>query len=120
MRGAHGPPGPTMTTDDASLRTTVRDLLQSGLKTEVEPRAYTGEEIQRIVERLQAIPAADVGKKLVTAGFTLGPYAPPDADDDLTQSCETCMYYAVHRQFCDLPELRVPVEKDWSCRLWRI
>lgn len=109
-----------MTTDDESLRTTVRDLLQNGLKTEVEPRAYTSEEVQKLVERLQAIPLDDVAKKLAAAGFTLAPYIPSDADDDLTQSCETCMYYVVHRRFCDLPELRVPVEKDWSCRLWRI
>lgn len=109
-----------MTTDDESVRTAVRDLLRSGLKTEAEPRAYTGEEVQRIIARLRAIPDADVGRKLVTAGFTLAPYVPPDGDGDLAQSCKTCMYYVVHRRFCDLPELRVPVEKDWSCRLWRI
>jgi hypothetical protein len=26
----------------------------------------------------------------------------------------------VHRRFCELPELMLPVEPQWSCRLWRI
>jgi hypothetical protein len=30
------------------------------------------------------------------------------------------MYYQVHRRFCELPELMVPVEPGWSCRLWRL
>jgi hypothetical protein len=34
--------------------------------------------------------------------------------------CQECMYYLVHRKWCDLPELFVPVEPDWYCRLWRI
>lgn len=32
----------------------------------------------------------------------------------------TCMYFLVHRKWCDLPELSVPVEPEWWCRLWRI
>ncbi len=27
--------------------------------------------------------------------------------------CQECMYYLVHRKWCDLPELAVPVEADW-------
>jgi hypothetical protein len=30
------------------------------------------------------------------------------------------MYFLVHRKWCDLPELSVPVEAEWWCRLWRI
>ncbi len=109
-----------MSTDGDSLRETLQNLLKDGLKTEVEPRAYTSEEVQQLVGRLQSIPQNDFSKKLITAGFTLNPYTSPDQDDDLKQSCETCMYFVTHRRFCDLPELRIPVEKDWSCRLWRI
>lgn len=109
-----------MPADDDRLRTTLHTLLQNGLKTEVEPRAYASEEVQQLVSRLHALPPDSIGEKLVLAGFTLTPYAPSDRDDDLKQSCETCMYYVVHRRFCDLPELHFPVEKDWSCRLWRI
>ena len=39
---------------------------------------------------------------------------------DIEQACETCMYYKVHRRYCELPELELPVEPEWSCRLWRI
>ena len=40
--------------------------------------------------------------------------------EDIEQPCDTCMYYLVHRKFCELPELMLPVEPEWSCRLWRI
>jgi hypothetical protein len=52
----------------------------------------------------------------VIAGFTLEPIE----HGGLEQPCETCMYYVVHRRFCELPELNLPVEPQWSCRLWRI
>ncbi|CAE6784452.1 hypothetical protein [Nitrospira defluvii] len=105
---------------DDILRSKLQQLLKDGLKTEVEPRAYTSEMVTQLVSRLQAIPPDHYADKLTAAGVTLTPYAPPEDDDDLKQSCETCMYFVIHRQFCDLPELHLPVEKDWSCRLWRI
>jgi len=110
----------TEATGDDNLRTHLSARLQSGLKTEVEPRGYTSEEITRITVRLQRLSSTALDEKLAVAGFTLIPYAPPHSDDDLQQSCETCMYYVTHRRFCELPELNLPVEKDWSCRLWRI
>ncbi len=109
-----------MATGDNSLRTVLRVMLQSGLKTEIEPRAYTSEEVIHLVARLRSLSATAFAEKLTIAGFTLTPYAPPHSEDDLSQSCETCMYYVTHRRFCELPELNLPVEKDWSCRLWRI
>jgi hypothetical protein len=30
-----------------------------------------------------------------------------------------CMYFVVHRKWCELPELAWPVEPEWWCRLWR-
>jgi hypothetical protein len=47
-------------------------------------------------------------------GFVNKPHGP-----DLMR-CQECMYYLVHRKWCDLPELALPVEPDWCCRLWRI
>ncbi len=101
--------------DENSLRQALKARL-SHLKTEIEPRAYSHEEILEIVSRLQKLDDDDYDEKLVTAGFTLEPYG--EADDE--QACETCMYYQVHRKFCELPELMLPVEAEWSCRLWRI
>jgi hypothetical protein len=100
---------------DAQLRAEIRSLLAGGLETEVFPRADTHEQVQAIVARLQA-PGADLKAKLAIGGFTLTPVE----HGGMEQSCETCMYYKVHRRFCELPELDVPVEAEWSCRLWRI
>jgi hypothetical protein len=104
-----------------ALRKHLRTLLERGLHTEVEPRAYTSEDINHLVHRLQSLGPDHYEEKLRIAGFQLHPYRPPEeAEEDIVQSCETCMYYVIHRQFCELPELAIPVEKDWSCRLWRI
>ena len=101
------------------LRTILKNYLNNGLKTEIEPRAYSHEQVIKIVARLQTIDHSDYTNKLKYAGFTTTPYNPgDDLDDD--QACETCMYYLVHRGFCELPELMLPVEENWSCRLWRI
>jgi hypothetical protein len=65
---------------------------------------------------LQVEAGDDLVAKLVIAGFTDHTIEV----EDMQQPCETCMYYKVHARFCDLPELQLPVEPEWSCRLWRI
>lgn len=104
---------------DKALKEDLASLLSNGLEVEVEPRAYTHEDILEIVGRLQKLDENDYQSKLSISGFTLTPYL-FEGDPDDEQACETCMYYKVHRQFCELPELMVPVEPEWSCRLWRI
>jgi len=101
--------------DDDSERETIKSLLQDGLETEAFPRADTHEQVQAIVARLRAVDG-DLKAKLVISGFTLKPIE----HEGIEQACETCMYYKVHRRFCELPELDVAVEPEWSCRLWRI
>ncbi len=98
------------------LRKDIAKRLAAGLKTEVWPRAGTSEEVNDIVNRLQVEAGEDLERKLIISGFT--DYTVEA--DDLEQPCETCMYYKVHAKFCDLPELMLPVEPEWSCRLWRI
>ena len=90
-------------------------LLAGGLKTEAFPRADTHEAVMEVIGRLR-VAGDDLTAKLVIAGFTLGPID----YDGIEQACETCMYYLVHRRYCELPELAVAVEPEWSCRLWRI
>lgn len=102
--------------DDDKIRAKIADMLSSGLETEVWPRAGTSEEVNEIVALLQVEAANDLEKKLIIAGFTDHTIEA----DEIEQPCETCMYYKVHAKFCDLPELMVPVEPEWSCRLWRI
>ena len=106
--------------NDDLLRKQVTQLLQNGFATEVEPRAYTSEAVNDLIHRLQSYGPNHVEEKIKIVGLTLQPYQPPDMEDDLVQSCESCMYYVIHRRFCELPELALPVEKDWACRLWRI
>ena len=102
--------------DEEQTRATIARMLASGLETEVWPRAGTSEEVNAIVARLQVEAGDDLEKKLVIAGFTDHTIEA----DEIEQPCETCMYYKVHAKFCDLPELMLPVEPEWSCRLWRI
>jgi len=97
------------------LRAEIKSLLEGGLKTEVFPRADTHEEVQSIIGRLKSV-GGDLKSKLVIGGFTLDTIT----HGGIEQPCETCMYYKVHQRFCELPELDVPVEPEWSCRLWRI
>ncbi len=102
--------------DMEALRQDIAARLASGLETEVWTRAGTSEEVNALVRRLQVEAGDDLVKKLVISGFTDHTIVA----EDMPQPCETCMYYKVHARFCDLPELMLPVEPEWSCRLWRI
>lgn len=102
--------------DIEATRAEIAKLLSEGLKTEAWPRAETSEDVNEIVNRLQVEAGDNLEKKLVVSGFT--DYTVEA--EDIEQPCETCMYYKVHAKFCDLPELMLPVEPEWSCRLWRI
>jgi len=100
---------------DTILRGEIADLLAKGLKTDVMPRPEDSNACNEIVALL-ANGAGTLERKLVVGGFTDHPI---DVEG-MEQACETCMYYLVHRNFCDLPELMLPVEAQWSCKLWRI
>jgi hypothetical protein len=106
-----------MMPDDDQLRSQLGQMMHDGLKTDWEDRAYTSEQVNETVSRLKKLTPADWEQKLVIGGFTLTPYG---EDDDISQSCATCMYYLKHRRYCELPELDCPVEPEWSCILWRI
>ncbi len=101
--------------NDEERREEIRALLASGLKTEVFPRADTHDEVQDIIARLRASDGS-ITSRLVIGGLTDHTIE----HGGLEQPCETCMYYLVHRKYCELPELDCPVEPEWSCRLWRI
>ncbi len=102
--------------DTEATRVEIAKMLKDGVETEVWPRAGTSDKVSQIVRRLQVEAGDDLEKKLVISGFT--DYTVEV--DEIEQPCETCMYYKVHAKFCDLPELMLPVEPEWSCRLWRI
>ncbi len=97
------------------VRKEIWSMLGGGLPTEVLPRADTHEQVLAIVQRLREDERGLAGK-LVIAGFTLSPVE----HEGMSQICRTCMYYHSRRCHCVLPELDLPVEPQWSCRLWRI
>src|SRR6186997_389174 len=109
-----------MTQNDDALRARLEKLLQGGLETEFRERAYTSEAVHEIVTRLGTLAKDDYASKLKVAGFLTEPYSHSGGGDGLSEACETCMYYVIHRHFCSLPELELPVRPHWSCRLWRI
>lgn len=105
---------PHMVPERADVLKAIADMLAAGLKTEVEPFPETDKEFGDILLKLRQLDPDDLEGKLVIGGFVDHPYGPDK------QRCMECMYYLVHRKWCDLPELAVPVEPEWWCRLWRI
>lgn len=73
---------------DQELRSQIVTLLNSGLATDVFPRADTYEAVQELVNELRTA-GNDLKSKLRLAGFTL--YAVEHGG--VEQLCETCMYY---------------------------
>lgn len=97
----------------SDIRAVITQMLRDGLKTQTAPFPETDKEFAMLLTELRQVPRDDLRKKLVIAGFTNKPHGPDQ------QRCMECMYFLVHRRWCDLPELAVPVEADWWCRLWR-
>src|SRR4051812_3491815 len=100
-------------------RRSIEHALRAGLVTNWRQRAYTQADVRRVTDALQALPRGQLEEQLRVAGLTLHPYADGEAPE-IEQACRTCMYYESHRRYCNLPELELGVEPDWSCVLWRI
>jgi hypothetical protein len=103
-----------MKPDRDDLLKTIATMLANGLATQVEPFPETEKEFTDILAELRALAPDDLEQKLVIGGFVDHPHGPE------RRRCMECMYYLVHRRWCDLPELSVPVEPEWWCRLWRV
>ena len=101
-------------TSDDVLRDRIGRLMAEGLETKTAPQPENNIEFESILNELRALGPDALEEKLIVSGFVDKPYG----EDE--QRCLECMYYLVHRKWCDLPELAVPVEADWWCRLWRI
>lgn len=103
-----------MSNDDDALRDRIGHLMANGLETKTEPFPENNLEFEKVLAELRELEPGALEEKLVISGFVDKPYG----EDE--QRCLECMYYLVHRKWCDLPELAVPVEAEWWCRLWRI
>ena len=102
------------TNDDDRLREQIGAMMAAGLKTQTEPFPETDKEFGQLLAEVRELAPDDLKGKLILTGFVDKPYGPDQ------MRCQECKYYLVHRKWCDLPELAVPVEPDWWCRLWRI
>jgi hypothetical protein len=100
--------------DHPVLLKRIAGMLANGLETRVEPFPATEKEFYEIQAQLRALPPDDIKSKLVIGGFMNHPYGPEN------WRCADCIYYLANRKWCDLPELALPVEPDWYCRLWRM
>jgi hypothetical protein len=92
----------------------IQDMFADGLVTQVEPFPETDREFSRLLDVLRPLDADALREKLVVSGWLLEPYGPDQ------MRCQECMYFLVHKRWCDLPELNLPAKADWWCRLWRI
>lgn len=101
-------------TEEAELLERIAALLAAGLETTVEPFPPTEKEFGEILAELRALDRDDLEGKLVVGGFKDHPHGPEN------WRCADCIYYLANRKWCDLPELALPVEPDWYCRLWRM
>ena len=100
--------------DDDTLREKIGKMMAEGLVTQTEPFPENNIQFENILKELRELPSDDLKQRLIISGFVNQPYG------EDRQRCLECMYYLVHRKWCDLPELAVPVESEWWCRLWRI
>ncbi len=100
--------------DDDALRDKIGEMMADGLETQTEPFPEDHVQFELVLRELREVGPHALKQKLIISGFVDKPYG----EDE--QRCLECMYYLVHRKWCDLPELAVPVEAEWWCRLWRI
>lgn len=99
-------------TEEDALRDQIGRMMAEGLETQTEPFPETSDEFEKVLVEMRLLAPDDLLGRVVITGFINHP-----VND---QSCENCIYYLAHRKFCDLPELALPVEPNWWCRLWRI
>lgn len=98
------------------LRDKIRDMLASGLKTFTSPFPENAQEFQNILDELGEFSYHDLTNRLRVGGFLDHPVEM----GGIEQRCMECIYYLPNKKWCDLPELPVPVEPEWWCRLWKI
>ena len=100
--------------DHGTLLKMIEDLMVDGLQTTLEPFPDSDKEFSDILDELRDLDADQLREKLIISGWYLEPYGENE------MCCQECMYFLVHKRWCDLPELELPAEPHWYCRLWRI
>ena len=99
---------------ETALRRRIAKILADGLVTQTEPYPEDHRAFDKLLAAIHDLPSDDLEGKLVLSGCTDEPHGPDQ------MCCHDCMYYLVNRKWCDLPEMSLPVQPQWWCRLWRI
>jgi hypothetical protein len=114
------PQGLVVTIANRATEETVRvwasGLLAWGIDATLEPFPQTQREFLQIVEELRHLHENDLIARLRVGGFANYSMGAGES----IQRCQECIYYHPHRKWCDLPELPIPVEAHWWCRLWKL
>jgi hypothetical protein len=100
---------------DDTVRIWVDGLLQFGIDPIIEPFPQAQHEFLAIVDQLRALHENDLIGRLRIGGFT----SYGMGEGEAVQRCRDCTYYQPNRKWCDLPELPIPVDAHWGCRLWK-
>ncbi len=74
----------------------------------------SNDSVRELIDHIKATP--DMKQKMNIAGLA---HEPIEADG-IEQSCENCIYFLARSRWCDLPELNIPVDPEWYCKLWRV
>lgn len=98
------------------VRLWVDGLLSYGIDTVMTPFPQTQSEFLEIVDELGKLHEYDLMSRLIIGGFANHAIG----EGEGTQRCQECIYYLPHTKWCDLPELPIPVEPHWWCRLWKM
>lgn len=104
------------TSETETVRLWVDGLLSYGVKSTMSPFPETQSEFLAIVKDLRQLHENDLLGRLDIGGFanhTIG-------EGEGMQRCQECIYYLPNGKWCDLPELPIPVEAHWWCRLWKM
>ncbi len=107
--------------EDGVLRTVIEDILAAGISTDTTLVADTAS-AALIIEQLSKLDYDDLYGLLEVGGFanhSLGEQGEME-DGKMIYRCAECIYYHPNRKWCDLPELPVPVEPHWYCKVWRL
>ncbi len=102
--------------DNDPQRQELGHLLATGLQAEPAPIPEDQVQFEKLAGRLRALGPGDLRGKAAIAGLQDHPHV---AEGESFR-CLECMYYLKNRRWCDLPDINLPVEPDWWCRLWRI
>lgn len=92
----------------------IRGLLAAGIDGPDRPMPHSKQEFEEVLASMRRFDPNDVKGILAMAGLRNHPAG------QAQRRCLECTYFLPTYSWCDLPELSMPVEPYWSCRLWSI